>query len=501
MSRPSARALLLTFSLAAILLGPVAGRAQDTTPGTPLTLEECIARAMQKNFDLQIQAYSTDAAKESLVVANTDFDPTITASLNRSLSQAASTTSRLDGTAATGPRSDNTTTRLGISQKLAQTNATVGLTTNLTRSATNSLNSLINPNFGDTLTATVSQPLLKNFGSAVARANVERTKLGVGIANLGYKSRVLTVLRDTENAYNNLVSARETVRIRQLSLDLAQKLYDENVARRNTGVLTDLDVLSAEVGVANARRAVVQADQGVRTAEDSLLTLINADDFNKRPGPVNFPEYKDPAPSFDVSYKLARDSYPDYLSAVESIKQLEIDAATARKNRLPSLNLDGSLGYNATDRSYSDVVGALPNHHGNNWSLGLTYTMPWGMRADNSRYRTALISLNSQKARLAQLDQSLLVQVRAAIDSVQTNRVSVEIASKATELSEKQYELQKARFDAGLSTSRLVLQAQDDLETARLAELTAKVTLRTSVAELHRLEGTSIARFKVQIPE
>ena len=46
--------------------------------------------------------------------------------------------------------------------------------------------------------------------------------------------------------------------------------------------------------------------------------------------------------------------------------------------------------------------------------------------------------------------------------------VRKDIAAKATELSAKQYELQDARFKAGLSTSRLVLQAQDDLEAARL---------------------------------
>ena len=174
---------------------------------------------------------------------------------------------------------------------------------------------------------------------------------------------------------------------------------------------------------------------------------------------------------------------------------------TNRQNRLPSLNLDGSLGYNATDRSYGDVINALPTDHGNNWSLGLSYSMPWGMKADNARYRSSLASLNSQKARLAQLEQSLIVQVRADVRAVETNLASVEIAAKSTELNEKTYEQQKARFDAGLSTSRLVLQAQDDLETARLAELTAKVALRSAVAELHRLEGTSLDRFKVQLPE
>lgn len=489
--------LLVRATLVAVSLVAASARAQSPA----LTLEDCIARAMKRNFDLQIQGYTTAQAKEALNVANTDFDPTLTASTRRSVTQAASTTSTLDGTTAVGPRNDNTTANLGVSQRIPQTNATVSLSANTSRAATNSRFSTLNPAFGSGLTATVSQPLLRNAGGEIAKSNIERNKLGVSIALLNYKTRVLTVIRDTENAYYNLVSSRETLRIRQNSLALAQKLLDENKAKRATGTMTDLDVLTAEVGVANARRAVIQAEQTVRNSEDSLQNLINVDDFNVRPGAVSFAEYNEPAPNVAEVYKVARDSSPDYLATQNQIRQTEIDLANNKTNRRPTLNLDGSLGYNSTDRSYGDVFASLPNRHGNNWSVGLTYNMPWGMKADNARYRSTLAGLNSQKTRLQQLEQTLLVNVRTSVRSVETNIAAVEIASKATQLSQKQYELQKARFDAGLSTSRLVLQAQDDLEAARVNELATKVTLRTAVAELHRLQGTSIQRFRVQLPE
>ena len=62
--------------------------------------------------------------------------------------------------------------------------------------------------------------------------------------------------------------------MRQFSLTLAQRLYDEAKTRRLTGVATDLDVLTGEVGVANARRALVQAAQAVKDRQDALLALI-----------------------------------------------------------------------------------------------------------------------------------------------------------------------------------------------------------------------------------
>ena len=111
-----------------------------------------------------------------------------------------------------------------------------------------------------------------------------------------------------------------------------------------------------------------------------------------------------------------------------------------------------------------------------------------------------MMNVESQKLRIDQLEQQLMVSVRTSVRSVETNLAAVEIASKATVLSEKQYEQQKARFDAGLSTSRAVLQAQDDLENTRFQELSAKVTLRRAAVELRRLEGTSIQRYGVQLP-
>jgi outer membrane protein len=183
------------------------------------------------------------------------------------------------------------------------------------------------------------------------------------------------------------------------------------------------------------------------------------------------------------------------------IQQFEIDARTAKRSALPGLNLDTGVGYSATERNYSDALTNLYQGNGYNWNVGLSVVVPWGLHADKARYRSAKLSLAQQKSRLEQLDQTLLVNVRTSVRAVESNIIAVEIAAKATELSQRQYELQKARFDAGLSTSRLVLQAQDDLEIARVNELQAKVTLRVALADLHRIDATSLDRYKVGLPE
>lgn len=491
--RPFSR--LKALAVAAVLATTATAQNPAPADAAVLTLEECIARAMKQNFDLQIQAYDTANAKEALTISRAGFDPTFTASTSKSVSQADFAATTLVGT-----RSELNDTRLGVAQKVV-TGATVNLSGSLDRSETNNTYSTLNPAYTADVALSVKQPLLKNAGTTVNRAGINRAEIGVTRANLTFQTRLLQVVRDTENAYYNLVFAREQLKVRTMSLALAQKLYDENLTRKNTGVATDLDVLQAEVGVANARRTVLEAEKSVRDRQDDLLSLIGQFEFGRTLGEVALPATAVTVPDFDQSFTLARAQQPEYLSSKAAIKQLEIDVASSKSAALPSLDLGGSVGYNAKDRTSSRALDRVPDGDGYAWQVDLSLSVPWGMRSEKAQYRTAKNTLFREQARLQQLEQNLMVQVRAAVRSVATNLESVQIAAKATILSEKQYELEKARFDAGLSTSRLVLEAQDSLEQARVNELQTRVNLRTALAELHRLEGSSLGRYGIPAGE
>ena len=132
--------------------------------------------------------------------------------------------------------------------------------------------------------------------------------------------------------------------------------------------------------------------------------------------------------------------------------------------------------------------------------MDFAFNYPWGQTSGKARYRQSLAGLSREQVRLKQIEQNIELQVRSAVRSVETNLESVKIATLAAKLSEQQYELEKAKFDAGQSTSRRVLEAQNDLETNRVNELSAKVSLHTAIAALHRIEGSSLQRYGVNLP-
>src|SRR5262249_47751882 len=137
MSRFFVRATAAALSLAAIS----ALRAQtEPAPAAeaPFSLEDCMSRAMKKNFDLQIQNYSVDTAKEALEISKGDFDPPLSAETSRTIANGTGRNVFLpDGTTVQlSGDSNSTSMSAGVSQKIAQTNGTVSLSTALGRTST-----------------------------------------------------------------------------------------------------------------------------------------------------------------------------------------------------------------------------------------------------------------------------------------------------------------------------------------------------------------------------
>jgi outer membrane protein TolC len=404
---------------------------------------------------------------------------------------------RTEGTP-NGTRAESGDTRVGVTQRFT-TGTTATVSTRIAGSESNPSFSSPNPAYDSDVTLTVRQNLLKGFGNEVNRATIERSRLGVDSANLGYKGRVLDIVQSVETAFYNLAFAREQLGVRRFSLNLAQTLFNEAKTRRDTGVATDLDVLQAEVGVANARRNVLLAEQSVRDRQEQLLALIGQFELDTEVGAIRLGEVDKTLPVFASSYNLAKQNQPDLQAQAVTVEQLKLDLVVARDGSKPTLSVGGSVGFGGRSGGAGSAFSDSFEREEQSWAIDLALTYPWGQVADKARLRQSLATLSREQTRLRQLEQNIEVQVRSAVRSVETNFETYNIASFASSLSVRQYELEKARFDAGLSTSRRVLEAQNDLENARVAELQSLVTLRTSRSALQRLEGSSLQRYGIQL--
>ncbi len=458
-----------------------------STDGVELTLAQCIERALQHNFDLEIGRYNPAIAKDSIEVAKGAYQPVV------------SVTGSTGKSSVPGSSSRTSDLRVGVTEQL-YTGTSFSASSRLDRSSQDPAVAALNPAYNADLTLSVRQNLLSGFGTEVNRALINRAKLGLDVANLNFKITALLVIQNTENAYHNLAFAREQLKVFNSSFELANRLWEEAKIRRQTGVATDLDVLTGEVGVANARRNVILGTQTVKDRQDALLALIGQFELDSALGTVRFAEVTDGAPIFATSLRMAKESQPDYLASIATIEQLKLDLVVAKDSAKPDLSVGAAIGLNGTNGSGHDAFNDALDRQSHSWQVDFAFNYPWGQTSDRARYRQSLATLNREQVHLKQIEQNIELQVRSAVRSVETNLENVKIASLAARLSQQQYELEKAKFDAGQSTSYRVLQAQTDLETARVSELQAKVNLQAAITTLHRIEGSSLQRYVVNLP-
>lgn len=463
-------------------------------PAAPaLTLAEAVRMALAGNLGLAVQRFDHDSAQESVAIAEADFDPALGLEARRSSTKAPGANT-LDAST-----SSDAGTTLSASKRF-DTGATASVTTLLSRSDNNRTGNRFDPTWTSDLSVSVRQPLLQGAGTAVNRAARRRARLGVEGSDLTFAAVAMDVVRDTEIAFYDLAGARHELEVQRNGLAAAEAFLRENEARLAAGLATELDVMQARVGAANRRAQIVTADQRLRDAADALLSLLGHDDFAGVPAPQGIVFEAEPPAGIEASYAKALANDPGLRLLQTRIAQAELDVLVAANQRRPRVDLGGTVGTTGVDDSLSGANSQLATGGFHDWRLDLSVSMPWGMREGRARHRLAEISLEQQRARLRQLHQDVLVRIRAAVRAVESGLLSVEACSVAAELSRRQLELEKAKYEAGSSTSRFVVDAQQAADEALVRRTRAQIQSQQDRARLRRIEGGSLAAYGIQLP-
>ncbi len=135
------------------------------------------------------------------------------------------------------------------------------------------------------------------------------------------------------------------------------------------------------------------------------------------------------------------------------------------------------------------------------WSVGVVVSLPLGNRQARANYHTAKLDADQLLLSLKSLEQDIVVAVDDAVGHVETNLKSVEAARAATRLAEESLDAEKRKLQAGTSTTFLVLQAQTQLATARVAQIRAEADYHESLVALDLAEGTILAKNSIVLDE
>lgn len=375
------------------------------------------------------------------------------------------------------------------------------------RQGSTQLGLLFNPAYTPGFTATVSQQMLNGFGYKVNRALIEVAQNEQGIERQSFKQALITAIASAQNAYWDLLSARESVRSAEQAVSVSQDLFNNNRRAFEAGVMANLDVLNAQSQLAASHRDLIIAQTNLQYAELNLKNMISENlDEPLASATIEttdgFPDADtDQIPGLTPSVEVAEKNRPEIAISKGNIKS-EQDALPFIKNALlPTVNsffLINTAGlYNLFGTSFWDnVTFKYPQ-----WSVGLTISLPARNRqaqADDIHTRLELRQMQDSSVRA---QSQVEIDVQNALIAMRQGKEQVRAAHEAVLLEEQQSESEQKKLAAGLSTSYNVVLVERDLFAARLAEVQARDTYAKAKVSLDQVMGVTLDTNRIDLDD
>ena len=514
----------------------------DMNRQKPLSLREALALALENNKDIEVARHNVKIAEFDLTAARGFYDPRLTSStyyervvspISSFLSggsNGATTQADYTGTA----RLEGLTPTLGGSYRLDF--SSIRLTSNNQFTA-------LSPQYPTALTFGYTQPLFRGLRFDNNRRQIEIAKKNLSLTDAQFRQRAIETITGVQRAYWDLVFALRNLQVQRDAVRDSRAQLEHNKRLVNEGALAPIDVVAAEAQVAGFEQTLYSSLEEVSRSENNLKNLIavnrEADLWSLSVIPTDSVDLAPPAISLPEALKTAMDNRPE-LQQSNVVREINaIDQKYFHEQTKPAIDLVGSYGMvglagsangggnpftgasnlELRDRvnqllsqaqlplltplppqalspfligGYDQSLQNLVSNRFNNFRVGVQINLPLRNRTAEAQLGRSLVEGQRIATQREQLEQSIQVEVRNALQVVRSAEARLHAAGIARQASEQQYLSEQRKLDAGQSTVFLVLERQTALTTARGNELRAQTDLNKAIAELQRATGNAM---------
>ena len=486
----------LFTSLAALwLVAPVGAQTNAPAPRV-ITLAECIQLALEKNLDIQIRRLQPKIDLYNLDSSRGYYD--LTFNLNASQRFNSSPGSPDPASRLFGVSSESYSESYGpsLTQQLG-TGGRVTVNGDLVR---RSGTSITNFNYSTDAGISLTQPLLKNSWIDATRQTILVNKRTLKIDELALRSQVITTINSVQQAYYELIYARDNVRVQEASLELAEKLLADNKRRVEVGALAPLDEKQSESQVAARRSDLLSARRELEAQVNAIKSLLG-DDFNAWATVALEPADKLVAVAQPLnvqdSWRTGMALRPDLQSSKEAIERQNVVLRYNHNQLFPSLDLTLTYGHNGLGQTLPTGLNGIQRGDNQFYSYGIVLSFPLSNTTAKNNYQSSKLTKEVLLLQFKQLEQSIIVEIDNSVKQAQTAYEKIEATRQARLYAEAALDAEQKKLENGKSTSFFVLQLQRDLTAARSAEIRALADYNKSLSTLSKSEGTTLEKANI----
>lgn len=472
-----------------------------------MSLQQAIDRALEANLNIQSVRLTPTLQAFAYRQAQTAFNPSFSANVgyNNSSNQS---TSQLDG--ANTITNERISLNTSVAQPLPWYGGRLSANFNNARSETNNIFATRNPSFSSSVSLQLTQPLLAGFSLDNQRAQLQTQTIQLDITDLQVEAQIASITNQIRQRYWALRAAIEQIEIQRQSLAQAQETLAQNEVRLEAGQGTEFQVIQAEAQVASAEQSLLNAEIQWTNAELAFkqLLLDGAGDelLDQRIIPTDLPTVVEEEVDLEAAIDRALATRLDLQQARRQIDIAEVNLAVTESNALPDLSLSASyslqgVGGDRFDRSglggepvliesggYLDGLQSIADRDAPTWNVSLSGSYPIGTNPGRLNLERAEVQLRQQNLSLRTQELNIVTQVTSAGLSVRNTLLQYQAAQRNAEASQQNLQAELARFQVGVTTNFEVVQAQNQLTTARLQELQALINHVNAIANFEQVQ-------------
>jgi len=457
-----------------------------------LSLGEAIQVALHQNLGIVIERHQVEVARKTVTVAKGPFEPLVTAGYdhNRADRPPIDTTEGPPGSTVANVNDD---WRLTLSDRLETgTLLSLDFSNGRARSSSNAANYPLQ--YGATVTATVTQPLLRGMSTdlEIPRIDILRAKIGSEREKAQLAVTAADVVLRTESSYWDVVQALYSYDLQLRSQKRAEDQMALTRRQIDAGLMPPSDLIAAESTLAQRKLQVLQAEAAIDQAYDLLRAVLNLprDQWSRPILPVEPPQFIDASSSADQALEVAIKHRPELAQLDLDLKTALLSVRQAENNELPQLDLGVSGQLFGQDTSYGSALGGIRDADTHAYSV--TLNLSWTPLNLATRAQAEIERTHHQMAivRRDQAVQDIWFAVRDAVRNQASAARQVLAASKFRQLSTQSLEVEQRKFLSNQSSNFVLGQHQDELAAAQLSELTAVLVHKKATAALLKATGT-----------
>jgi outer membrane protein TolC len=315
-----------------------------------VALNDVISMIIENNLDIRSNRLGPRSSYFQSLVFYRALQPSIRFAANIRRNSQASTNQINGATIISQLRGDYS---VGFSQ-LLPTGTSLAVDANMGRLSSNNNLSTYNPAYSGTITYSVGQHLLRDRGRVSTMRQIFISKNNEKISETQFEIQVTNLLSLAQKAYWDLVFAGEDLKVKQRSLDLAQRTLDENKMKVEIGTLAPIDVVQTQSDVASRREQFVVSTYNVTAAEDQIKKLTSSDKdpsmflikLQASESPRN-PEAVE-IPTLQEAIRIALENRPEIRQSNLERENKDIDVQYTANQKLPIFDITAAYNQNGT---------------------------------------------------------------------------------------------------------------------------------------------------------